>query len=547
MSKIDPLKILAELDKEDGGNVSDTDLNDAAEQLKAALDAATDPESDNADEELAETLHAGLTKVSEAIKVRQEAEAARRERLANLRKSVFNDDEKSDDTAEDTAAEVVAEAEKVTEEAAEKEPVAASASIIERLTAFAAQKAPDTPKLKRTPDTSMRAVGAAASYDLGDGGFQDLGGMFATHAKSITGPGKAEALFRLNKHYPEERKLGFNTDANNKKMLELFGAGPTAPSPIAAAGGICGPGDVDHTVPVCSSTGRPVRDVLPQFLASRGRLTFMPAMSVGDLSDNVSIWTLETDQSPGDQTKPCPPLACPEEISCAIDAVTRCITVGNFQAQFSPEYWAAALETLRAEFDRVAEQKSIEEIHAASQDCGEVNEGNVLASFLIGLQNTVSADRSAQRNWEGRYTVIADAYLRDQIRNQTIANLGVANNVDALMIADQQINGWISDITNGGRVAWTYDGTFDGTEHRVLGPCEAPTDAGVYVFPEDAHVFLDGGTLDLGTSISDSVLNATNDRQAFAESFEKTCFRGCSSYRFNVLTDLVCGCAGTSA
>lgn len=539
MPNIDPLKILADLDK-DGASIKDADLTDAAAQLREAFDAATT--ADEPDLELAKSLREGLDKINVAITEREKAAEARKAELAELRKGIFDDE-----AAKEEAEEVVAEAEEVAAEAAaeEKVPVAASsASIIERLTAFAKQKAPEVKPVKTTPDTRIRAVGAAASYELGDGGFQDLGGMFSTHAKSITAPGKSESLFRFERHFDDTRKLGYNTDANNRKMLEVFGAGPTARSPLAASGGLCGPGDVDHTSPICSLQGRPVRDNLTQFLASRGKLTFMPSMSVGDLSDNVSIWSMETDESPGDQVKPCPPLACPEELSCETDAVVRCITVGNFQAQFSPEWWASALETLMAEFDRVAEQKSIEEIHAASADQGTVDEGNVLASFLIGLQQIVSASRSAQRNWDVPYTVIADAYLRDYVRAQTIANLGVANNVDALMIADATINGWVQDITGGGSVVWTYDGTFNEAagEHRVLEPGERPTDAGVYVFPQDAFVFLDGGTLDLGTSISDSVLNATNDRQAFAESFEKTCFRGCDAYRFDLGIDLTCGC-----
>jgi hypothetical protein len=41
------------------------------------------------------------------------------------------------------------------------------------------------------------------------------------------------------------------------------------------------------------------------------------------------------------------------------------------------------------------------------------------------------------------------------------------------------------------------------------------------------------------------MLNATNDRQAFAESFEKTCFRGCSAYYFEIPVASGCGCGNT--
>jgi hypothetical protein len=370
----------------------------------------------------------------------------------------------------------------------------------------------------------------------------------------VTNPGQRGHMFRLTREFEESRQLGFNVDANNQKMMSWFGPGQGKQTPLAAACGLCGPGDVDHSHPICSEDGRPIRDALPQFQATRGKITFAPAASIGDLAGNVSIWTLADDEaacavgspaSPGDTpTKPCPPIACPEEIVCATDAVVRCITVGNFQAQFSPEFWSSRLALLLAEFDRVAEQKAIEEIHAASVDLGTVDECNTLNSFLMGINSVIAADRSAQRNMTRRYRVIADAYIRDYMRNQVIKNLGVANNIEALQLADATINGWLADINVS--VVWTFDGTFDGVEHRILLPGETPTTAGVYVHPEDSFVFLDGGTLDLGTDIHDSMLNATNDRQAFAESFEKTCFRGCSAYVFDIPVFSGCGCGNTA-
>lgn len=547
--KIDALKILADLD---GDNApSDEDLQAAHDELVEALDAAT--KADKPDLGLARELHAGVGKFKEALAERAKAVEAEREELKKLRDGVFDDTAKpEDDPATDPAADP-ADPVKVPDSPAEiQEPVTASVDIAARIRANSAVRTPvETPKVRNA--TSSRSIGPASGYELDTADFHDLGGMFSTHAKAITTPGQRGSLFRLTRNFEESRQLGFNVDMNNQRMMRWFGPGQGKATPLAAACGLCGPGDVDHTHPICSEDGRPIRDSTPQFQATRGKITFAPAASIGDLSGNVSIWTPEMDAaacaigSPGSDipTKPCPPIACPEELVCATDAVVRCITVGNFQAQFSPEFWASRLALLLAEFDRVAEQKSIEEIHAASSDLGVVDEGNTLASFLIGVNSIIAADRSAQRNMTRRYRIIADSYIRDYIRNQFIANLGVANNIEALQIADATINGWLSDIN--ASVTWTFDGTFgagvDGQEHRILLPGETPTEAGVYIHPEDAFVFLDGGTLDLGTDIHDSTLNATNDRQAFAESFEKTCFRGCSAYHFTIPIESVCGCS----
>lgn len=545
--KIDPLQILNDLD---GDNPpTDEDLEAAHDELKSALDAAT--QAEKPDLGLAKDLHAGVGKLKGALEKRAEEAEAEREELKKLRDGIFDDtktpakDEPKDPAPADTP--------EVPDSPAEiQEPVTAStgADIIARIKAHSAATTPVVAAPKTVNATRSRAIGPASGYELDRGDFHDLGGLFSTHAKAVTNPGQRGHMFRLTREFEESRQLGFNVDMNNQRMLGVFGVGQNQESPLAAACGMCGPGDVDHTHPICSEDGRPIRDALPQFQATRGKITFAPAASIGDLSGNVSIWTPEMDAaacaigspgSPGDTpTKPCPPIACPEELICATDAVVRCITVGNFQAQFSPEFWASRLALLLAEFDRVAEQKIIEEIHAASVDLGTVDECNTLASFLMGVNSVIAADRSAQRNMTRRYRIVADAYIRDYIRNQIIKNLGIANNIEALQVADATINGWLTDIN--ASVVWTFDGTFDGTEHRILLPGEVPTTAGVYIQPEDAFVFLDGGTLDLGTDIHDSMLNATNDRQAFAETFEKTCFRGCSAYYFEIPIASGCGC-----
>lgn len=545
---MDPLEILKALDGDTPPKTDD--LREAHDELKAALDAAT--KADKPDLGLAKDLHAGVGKLAAEIKTREEAEAKEREELKALRDGIFDDTNPpaTDPVTDPASADPVV----VPDTPAQiEEPVTAStgADIVKRLTAFAKTNAPAAPAPKTVNGTRSRSLGVAAGYELASGDFHDLGGLFSTHAKAINNPGQRGHMFRLTREFDESRQLGFNVDMNNQRMMQWFGPGQGQQTPLAAACGLCGPGDVDHSHPICSQDGRPIRDALPQFQATRGKITFAPAASIGDLSGNVSIWTPEMDAaacavgSPGDPlTKPCPPIACPEELVCATDAVVRCITVGNFQAQFSPEFWASRLALLLAEFDRVAEQKIIEEIHAASVDLGVVDECNTLNSFLMGINSIIAADRSAQRNMTRRYRIIADAYIRDYIRNQVIANLGVANNIEAIQVADATINGWLADIN--ASVVWTFDGTFDGTEHRILLPGEVPTTAGVYVQPEDSFVFLDGGTLDLGTDIHDSMLNATNDRQAFAETFEKTCFRGCSAYYFEIPVHSGCGCGSVA-
>lgn len=535
---MDPLEVIARL----GGDnpPTDNDLSSAVDELKAALDAATNP--DSPDVEAARDLREALNAATAEQKARDEAREAIREEARKLREGVFDDEaEAAPEEAEDETEEVKAEA---------AEPVAATASstlsVIERLRRHAQRIAPEEAEKPSMPGVNLRPIGPAAGFEIDqNGGFSQVGQMFATHAKSVTEIGKDSSLLRLSRHYDESRQLGPNVDLNNRKISDVLG--PDA-LPVTAAGGFCGPGDVDHSHPICADRGRPIRDGMIQFNATRGRVSFAPAAGIGDLAGNVSIWTADTDADPGDATKPCPPVECPEELSCEVDAIVRCITVGNFQARFSPEFWASRLELLLAEFDRAAEQKSLQEIHAASTLLTAVDDGNIITSFLGAINRVIASDRSINRNLSGRYTVIADAWVRDAMRNQVLVNLGVANNVDAIQVADNQINGWLTQL--GVTVIWTQDGTVnDGSgEHNLqTDPNAFLSETTVYVYPSEAFMFLDGGTLDLGTSITDSALNATNDRQAFAESFEKVCFRGCSAYAVPITVNQACGCPVTAA
>jgi len=548
---MDPTQILSRLE---GDNPpSDNELEKAAADIREALDVATKSE-DPGDFELAKTLRQALDTLGGEAKKREEAKEAHRAELKKLREGVFDDDETKAE-AEEKAPEAEKPEEKAPEAEAEKpaeekEPVAAAgiSDLVKRLKVQAAARTKTTTEEVRTvPSVHYRGLGTAASFDLGDGRMSDLGQLFATHAKSVTQRNSPTKLFSLTKDYDPSRQLSNQAEENNRKLVDVFGFGETT-RPVTAAGGLCGPGEVDHSHPICADRGRPVRDSLVQFNAARGQVTYFPATGMGDVEGGVSIWTPQMDADAATPAgsgivKPCPPVVCPDELVAEVDAVVRCLQIGNFQARFSPEFWASRLELLLAAHDRAAEQKSIEEIHEAAAGVVADNTGNnVIDNFLSNVNSIIASDRAIQRKLTGQYVVLTDTYVRDQLRNQVIRNLGVANNVETIQIADGVISGWLSDI--GARAVWTPDGTVNETtgDHNIPTTVGTLPNATVYVYPEDAFFFLDGGTLDLGTEITDSRLNAQNNRQAFAETFEKTAFRGCSAYRFDLVYARQCGC-----
>lgn len=545
---MDPTQILSRLE---GDNPpTDAELEKAAADIREALDEVTKPGAPRDKESiaLAKTLREAIDKLAEESGKR-EAEAAKvEEELKALRTGLFDEEkaeekpaEKADEKPEEKAPE--ADAEKAD---AEKEPVAASSvsDLVNRLRTQAARTKPASEEVRTVPSVHYRGVGIAASFNVGEGTMNDLGQLFATHSKSITQRNLPTKLFSLTKDFDESRQLGNNAELNNRRIVDVFGYGD-ATRPQTAAGGLCGPGDVDHSHPICAERGRPVRDAHAQFNASRGQVSYHPSAGMGDVEGGVSIWTADMDAGAiaSGLTKPCPPVECPDELNAEVDAVVRCLTIGNFQARFSPEFWASRLELLLAAHDRAAEQKSLVEIHEGSSGVIADNTGNnVIDNFLSNVNSIIASDRAIQRKLGGQYIVLTDSYVRTQLRNQVIRNLGIANNVEAIQLADGVISGWLSEI--GARAVWTEDGTVNDTtgDHNIPTTVGTLPNATVYVYPEDAWFFLDGGTLDLGTEITDSALNAVNNRQAFAETFEKMAFRGCSSYFFELAYERACGC-----
>jgi hypothetical protein len=111
---------------------------------------------------------------------------------------------------------------------------------------------------------------------------------------------------------------------------------------------------------------------------------------------------------------------------------------------------------------------------------------------------------------------------------------------DRLAVSDQQLAAWFA--ARGINTSFHLDG--DGFGAQGDGPLlNFPDDVIWYLFAEGSWLFLDGGELDLGL-VRDSTLNARNDAQVFAETFEAAAFIG-DAGSFEV-TSTVCATGETS-
>jgi hypothetical protein len=389
-------------------------------------------------------------------------------------------------------------------------------------------------------DVLVASTGIAQGYGLGqDADLDDVSRLFDRYAGQVKRG--SSVLVHMEKMYPEERSLGLSA-VENTRMIDAVIA--PALNALTAAGGICEPLPADFTHPICGDRGRPIRDALVAFRADRGGARFAPSASWADLEDAITVWTAETDAAPSADTKACPRVECEDEVSATVDAIVACITVGNFQARFNPEFWRSRLDLLMVAHDRVAEQTLYatmiaDPVTTTTLVPAGAGDGTIV-DLLRVVQMQVAGIKDRNRLIGTRFVSILPANLRMALRTH-LANQAPAGSLDQFAVADAQIANFfqVLNVTP----VWSPDIELIGAQAGGAALAAYNTPFNVLTFPEGTFLFLDGGTLDLGTSISDSTLNATNDRQAFMETFEQVIGRGCEALLTPVAVAPDCICA----
>jgi hypothetical protein len=461
----------------------------------------------------AKSLRDAVDVIGKEVTARQEKAKEAAAELAKLTEGLPEDEAETEE--EDESEEVeTPEAETETEEAPkveEKVPsLAAAISTLDR-------KIEEQSKPKTELDVRAVTAGAAAGRTFGDHeGMDAVGDVFHRYATQVSS-GK-QSLVHIEFDYPEDRQLDQDARENTQRINQAL-----KPQALVAAGGICDPVPADFSHPICSDRGRPIRAGLPTFQLNRGGVRFAPAATIGDLADAITVWTEETDSDPGTAVKACPVVDCPEEVEVKVDAIVRCLTIGNFQARFNPELWASRLELLLVEHDQAAEQNSYNQIINGSTAVTAQDYTGTIQNVLVALDTAAAGIRSRHRISQG---TAVRAILPDWIEAALRSHLAQQNPGGRPEQYAAAMDNWYA--ARNIRPIFSPDVDIFGAQGA--GALETfPTDITVPVFPEGTWVFGDGGSLDLGTQITDSTLNEVNNRQAFAETFEVTFFRGCES------------------
>jgi hypothetical protein len=370
-------------------------------------------------------------------------------------------------------------------------------------------------------------------------------------------------VIHIEWEYPEERRLvasggfsGKNLDAltvTEKMAAALEPIDPEARNALTAAGGICAPFPIDYTLLNVSEDIRPVMDNLPSFQAARGGVQFMPSYVLSDVNtgtdaDDAIAQITRAQDAAGTPTKPCQTFDCKTVDSCEVYAITRCVQFGNWNARFYPELIDNIMLQVAAVQARFAEELLLDAIGAGSTavDFNGSELAGATVSLLAAVGRATRRLRQANRAPNATLRVAFPLWVRDMIREDM--SLRLAHEVEQFSIIDAWFD---QQVALRGATPWYF---LDG-ENDIQGLYTAqgegamldwPTTVVFYVYFEGAWVALDGGTLDLGL-VRDSTLNAGNNFQMFAETWEGLCNRGLPSLRINATVCANGASAGTFA
>ncbi len=329
--------------------------------------------------------------------------------------------------------------------------------------------------------------------------------------------------------FSDERKLSDDAREN----FGIFRSLRSDVETIVASGGSCAPAAPRYDIFRLAEPQSPVEDNLPVLGAPRGSIRFVVPPDFRDMRSGIGVTTDAEDAagygsgSGQASPKPCVHVDCADIDECVVDTVSQCIEFGNLTFETFPEFVAARVADLAVNFASVKEIFYLDKIDAAS----------ILQTFAAtyGVARAVHRHvATSSHNYRKRNNMDVDATLDwyapdwlavackvDIVNDNSwgTQNFGVTMNDITGYFASLSLNVvWYYDSATGEGQAFTTAAE-DGTGNPF------PQSATWYLHAPGTFVHLDAGTLDLGI-VRDSVLNATNDLQIFAEQWIQVCQLG---------------------
>lgn len=512
------------------------ELNSAVTSLKQLMrDERANPQ---ADLEVLQSYKAAYDTIKAAHAEAAEAEAAIQAEVDELLADVFDDAEGGD---EEDGDDEPAEAEN-----SDKEPVLAGGQVKVLSMAEVAARVRSRPQPPEPAavelSTNLRTLVNGREVTK-QPTLTDLKGEFAKFTRNPA-LGK-HAIARWETLDPT--KEFFLSDDIGKRTAQIDAL--VSPEAVAAAGGCCILPEPIRDQTVLGSTARPIRDSLPsRGIQSVGAVTFYPPVCIPQ--EGAAVWTCDDDAAVDpedlDTWKSCAVFECDEPVVTTVDAIYRCITIGNFQRAFDSERWGAVLQALLISEARLAETHLWTKMRAATLATKIGNDtGSIFVTFIQNIGILSEMLRQDQRLADINLHYWGPEWLKEAMRADLVARRIV--HVENPVAADTLINQALSN--SGVNVTWSPDlDTIDSTPNAGPVPTYPAIASGILA-PEGYFTYLDAGQFDLGTEIRDFNLTRQNAVAAFAEEFQGLMARGCAALNVDLpvtVCDLADGCIPVS-
>lgn len=555
-------EILAILDRIGSENPpSSSELSTARTELSRLLH--TEARAETPDLAVMASIRQSYSTAGEALIAAETAEAEEAQRVQEMLDGVEDPDEGEEEEEEETPPVEPASGETPPAEAGDEQlppPVTAETPPVtaEQPLPVAAGGAPRTmplrdaaARLSNRPQTppaldEIPPVEGAEIFLMGKQldhvpNIMELANAYASAFRSPN-TGKQSFLQMNTVFDPKTPVLGTNKAQNTQVLDEHI-----SPEAVAASGGCCSLPTVIRTQNVLSSTSTPLTDSLPGIgVFESGAVMYYPALCLPDTG--VWNWTCAEDElvDPDDDTtwKDCAVIECADEERTIVDAIYRCLTIGEFQRRFAPEQWAGVLRGTMALWAKTQEAKTWTQMLAGvTQTCTQEDTGSVFTNLVQGIQREADAIRDDQRYLDVRM----EAWVSDKVVG-AIASDFAARRLES--IADPTtVRTLINNAAANANVNMNFIPDTDAMTKGSGAACSAyPDTFTAIVAPNGMYSYLNGGQFDLGAEIRDINLARQNAVAAFAEAFGAVLVRGCAATRINIpntyCTDAA-GCLGS--
>lgn len=350
--------------------------------------------------------------------------------------------------------------------------------------------------------------------------------------------GNPQVVAQITASGDKSPELGSNPDENWEIVASGIDKHTAELTEIVAAGGLCAPTEGYYDIFTLGSDVRPVANSLPTFRAARGGIRFQAPPTLASITTDAVDMRTEAQDAAGTPAKTCLTVTCGSDVEVLINAFYRCLEFGNFGARAYPELVQSWLDLAAVAQARLAEQELLDGIAAGST---AVAAASTLAGggrqVLQRVAQAAAGYRSRNRlNRTDVLNVYLPTWVREYVQADFAVTIGGPEVLDALDEFDAgmgrlnlNVTYYLDSATGAGQV-------FGAQGAAVI--VDFPTTLVAYIHAPGTFIRLDGGTLDLGT-VRDSTLNADNNFQIFAETFENVAKVGSEALALTITSDNV--------